>query len=61
MVIVWKVKIIPESRPDRLNEMIGAKVVRHTRAVVFQLAVSHRWFAAILTRIDRLRPRTGTS
>jgi hypothetical protein len=62
--IVWKVKMTPERLPDRLNEIIGAKVVRHTRAVTFQLAglaVTHRWFATIRTRIDRLRPVTGTS
>jgi hypothetical protein len=57
------VKITPESLPDRLDEMIDAKVVRHIRAVTFQLAglaVTHRWFATILARIVRLRPVTGT-
>jgi hypothetical protein len=38
---------------------IGAKVVRHSRHVIFQLAevaVQRKLFAAILSRIDRLRP-----
>ncbi len=43
---------------------IGAKVVRHAKAVTFQMAevaVSRALFAAILGRIDRLRatPNTG--
>jgi hypothetical protein len=36
----------------------GAKVVRHAKAVTFQLAevaVPRAWFAAILERIGRLR------
>jgi hypothetical protein len=39
---------------------IGARIVRHGRYVVFQLAevaVPRALFAAILRRIDRLRPR----
>jgi hypothetical protein len=39
---------------------IGARIVRHGRYVVFQLAevaVPHTLFAEILRRIDRLRPR----
>jgi hypothetical protein len=39
---------------------IGARIVRHGRYVVFQLAevaVPRALFAAILHRIDRLRPR----
>ena len=39
--------------------MIGAKVVRHSRYVTFQMAevaVSRNLFAEILLRIDRLRP-----
>jgi len=39
---------------------IGAKIVRHGRYVVFQLAevaVPRVLFAEILRRIDRLRPR----
>ena len=39
---------------------IGARVVRHGRYVVFQLAevaVPRALFAEILRRIDRLRPR----
>jgi hypothetical protein len=42
---------------------IGAKVVRHAKAVTFQLAevaVPRAWFAAILGRIDRLRAAPGT-
>jgi len=38
---------------------IGAKIVRHARRVVFQLAevaVPRRLFLAILCAIDRLRP-----
>ena len=38
--------------------MIGARIVRHGRYVVFQLAevaVPRALFAAILRRIDRLR------
>jgi hypothetical protein len=37
---------------------IGAKVVRHARAVTFQMAevaVPREWFEAILGRIGRLR------
>ena len=40
---------------------IGARIVRHGRYVVFQLAevaVPRALFAAILCRIDRLRPRS---
>jgi hypothetical protein len=39
---------------------IGARTVRHGRYLVFQLAevaVPRAWFAEILHRIDRLRPR----
>jgi hypothetical protein len=39
---------------------IGARIVRHGRYIVFQLAevaVPRPLFAAILRRIDRLRPR----
>ncbi len=39
---------------------VGARIVRHGRYVVFQLAevaVPRALFAAILRRIDRLRPR----
>ena len=39
---------------------IGARIVRHGRYVVFQLAevaVPHSLFARILRRIDDLRPR----
>ena len=39
---------------------IGARIVRHGRYVVFQLAevaVPRTLFAEILCRIDRLRPR----
>jgi Transposase DDE domain group 1 len=39
---------------------IGARIVRHGRYVVFQLAevaVPTAFFAEILRRIDRLRPR----
>ena len=39
---------------------IGARIVRHGRYVVFQLAevaVPRALFAEILRRIDRLRPR----
>jgi hypothetical protein len=39
---------------------IGARIVRHGRYVVFQLAevaVPHNLFAEILRRIERLRPR----
>ena len=39
---------------------IGARIVRHGRDVVFQLAevaVPHSLFASILRRIDDLRPR----
>ena len=39
---------------------IGARIVRHGRYVVFQLAelaVPRALFAQILRRIDRLRPR----
>jgi hypothetical protein len=39
---------------------IGARIVRHGRYVVFQLAevaVRRPLFAEILRRIDRLRPR----
>jgi hypothetical protein len=39
---------------------IGARIVRHGRYIVFQLAevaVPRTLFAAILRRIDRLRPR----
>ena len=39
---------------------IGARIVRHGRYVVFQLAevaVPHSLFAEILRRINRLRPR----
>jgi hypothetical protein len=39
---------------------IGARIVRHGRYVVFQLAevaVPRTLFAEILRRIDRLRPR----
>ena len=39
---------------------IGARIVRHGRYVVFQLAevaVPRALFTAILRRIDRLRPR----
>jgi Transposase DDE domain group 1 len=38
---------------------IGARIVRHGRYIVFQLAevaVPRALFAAILCRIDRLRP-----
>ena len=40
---------------------IGARIVRHGRYVVFQLAevaVPRALFAGILCRIDRLRPRS---
>ncbi|MCH8112950.1 MAG: IS1380 family transposase [Proteobacteria bacterium] len=40
---------------------IGAKIVRHGRYVIFQMAevaISRDLFADILRRIDRLRPRT---
>jgi hypothetical protein len=40
---------------------IGARIVRHGRYVVFQLAevaVPHSLFASILRRIDDLRPRS---
>lgn len=43
---------------------IGAKLVRHGRYVVFQLAevaVPRDLFADILRRIDRLRPRPAPS
>jgi hypothetical protein len=49
----WSLKTLQE----KLNE-IGAKVVHHARAVTFQLAevaVPCALFAAILTRIGRLR------
>jgi hypothetical protein len=36
---------------------IGARIVRHGRDVIFQLAVPRALFAEILRRIDRLRPR----
>ena len=39
---------------------IGAKVVRHSRYITFQLAevaVSRKLFTDILRRIERLRPR----
>ena len=39
---------------------VGARIVRHGRYVVFQLAevaVPRALFAEILRRIDRLRPR----
>jgi hypothetical protein len=39
---------------------IGARIVRHSRYVVFQLAevaVPRSLFASILRRIDDLRPR----
>jgi hypothetical protein len=39
---------------------IGAKIVRHGRYVVFQMAevaILHELFADILRRIDRLRPK----
>ena len=39
---------------------VGARIVRHGRYVVFQLAevaVPRAWFAEILRRIDWLRPR----
>ncbi len=39
---------------------IGAKVVRHGRYVIFQMAevaISRDLFADILRRIDRLRPK----
>ena len=42
---------------------IGAKVVSRSKAVTFQMAevaVPRRLFAAILDRIDRLRPVPGT-
>ena len=42
---------------------IGAKVVRHAKAVTFQLAevaVPRALFAAILERIDQLRAIPGT-
>ncbi len=38
---------------------IGAKIVRHGRYVIFQMAevtIPHDLFADILHRIDRLRP-----
>jgi hypothetical protein len=41
---------------------IGARVVRHGRYVVFPLAevaLPRRLFAEILSRVDRLRARTG--
>ena len=40
---------------------IGARIVRHGRYLVFQLAevaVPRMLFAEILRRIDRLRPRS---
>jgi hypothetical protein len=43
---------------------IGAKVVRHAKHVRFQLAevaVPRRLFAAILERIQRLRPVLGAA
>ena len=43
---------------------IGAKIVRHGRYVVFQMAevaVPRELFADILRRIDRLRPRPAPS
>ena len=39
---------------------IGAKIVRHGRYVVFQMAevaIPHELFADILRSIDRLRPK----
>jgi hypothetical protein len=42
---------------------IGAKVVRHSKYVIFQLAevaVPRKLFAAILTRIARLRPKCAS-
>jgi Transposase DDE domain group 1 len=39
---------------------IGAKIVRHGRYVVFQMAevaIPHELFADFLGRIDRLRPK----
>ena len=41
---------------------IGAKVVRHSRYVTFQLvevAIPRRLFAEILRLIDRLRPKAA--
>ena len=43
---------------------IGAKIVRHGRYVIFQMAevaISRDLFADILRRIDRLRPRTTST
>ena len=43
---------------------IGAKVVRHSRKIVFQMAevaVPRELFRTILTAIDRLRPPVPTS
>ena len=45
-------------RKARKLVKIGARIVRHGRYIVFQLAevaVPHALFAAILRRLDRLR------
>jgi hypothetical protein len=52
-VRAWTLTTLREKRIK-----IGAKVVRHAKAVTFQLAevaVPRAWFAAILARIGRLR------
>ena len=51
----------PNRRRERCEKLvkIGARIVRHGRYVVFQLAevaVPRALFAEILRRIDRLRP-----
>jgi hypothetical protein len=45
---------------EKLNK-IGANIVRHAKAVKFQVAVPRELFAALLARIGRLRaaPRPG--
>ncbi len=54
-------KLLIQARQEPLREKlvkIGARIVRHGRYVVFQLAevaVPRALFAAILRRIDRLR------
>jgi hypothetical protein len=47
------------TRPENLIK-IGAKIVRHDRYVMFQMAevaIPRALFADILRRIDRLRPK----
>lgn len=46
------------------EKLIGAKVVRHSRKIVFQMAevaVSRELFQAILERIGRLKLTTAMS